>query len=144
MGFFIQQFWDKLGLDKALEKVGIIKDGLPFSAIFIIVLLMGIMNASSLHNLIDVVPQDAALMAMLALESLEEKQLYRGLARVSIAQYQAWMSELLKSLQADPRTASLPSGTVIADTTQVLKRYSHKIPGVHIPFGYAQGRPVRA
>ena len=38
LGFFIQKFWDKLGLDKALEKVGIVKEGLPFSTIFIVVL----------------------------------------------------------------------------------------------------------
>jgi len=138
LGFFIQQGWDKLGLDQALEKVGIVKDGLPFSTIFIVVLLMGIMGATSLHNLIDIVPQDATLMTVLALEGLEEKQLYRGLSRVSIAQYQAWMSGLLKNLQADPRTASLPSGVTIADTTQVLKRFSHKIPGVHVLFVHSE------
>jgi hypothetical protein len=137
-GFFIQQFWDKLGLDAALEKVGIVKDGLPLSAIFIIVLLMGIMGATSLHNLVEVVPQDAALWLILAMESLEEKQIYRGLAQVSISQYQAWMSELLKSLQADVRTASQRSGVVIADTSQVVKRYSHKIPGVHILFVHSE------
>lgn len=136
--FFIQQFWDKLGLEAALEKVGIVKDGLPLSAIFIIVLLMGLMGATSLHHLVAVVPQDAALWLMLTLESLEEKQLYRGLAQVSIPQYQAWMSELLKSLQADKRTASQPSGVVIADTSQVVKRYSHKIPGVHILFVHSE------
>ncbi len=136
--FFIQQFWDKLGLEAALEKVGIVKDGLPLSAIFIIVLLMGLMGATSLHHLVEVVPQDAALWLMLTLESLEEKQLYRGLAQVSIPQYQAWMSELLKSLQADKRTASQRSGVVIADTSQVVKRYSHKIPGVHILFVHSE------
>ena len=49
-----------------------------------VVLLMGIMGATSLYNLIEIVPQDGALMAMLSLKGLEEKQLYRGLARVSI------------------------------------------------------------
>lgn len=138
LGYFVQQFWNKLGLDKALEKVGLVKEGLPISTIFMVVLLMGIMGASSLHNLIEIVPQDAALMTMLALDSLEEKQLYRGLARISIGQYQAWMSELLKRLQADPRTASLTEGVMIGDTTQVVKRYSHKIPGVHILFVHSE------
>ncbi len=87
LSFFMQQFWTKLGLDKALEKVEIVKEGLPLSAIFMVVLLMGIMGASSLHNLIEVVPQDAALMAMLALERLEEKQLYRGMA---VSQAKCW------------------------------------------------------
>ncbi len=138
LGFFIQKFWDKLGLDKALEKAGIVKEGLPLSTIFMVVLLMGIMGATSLYNLIEIVPQDGALMVMLALEGLEEKQLYRGLARVSIRQYQSWMSELLKNLQADPRTVSLSSGVVIGDTSQVVKKYSHKIPGVHILFVHSE------
>jgi hypothetical protein len=72
------------------------------------------------------------------LESLEEKQIYRGLAQVSMVQYQAWMGELLKSLQADVRTASQRGGVVIADTSQVVKRYSHKIPGVHILFVHSE------
>ena len=55
--YFIQQIWDKLGLDSALEKAGIVKDGLPLSTLFIIVLLMGVMGATSLHNLIEVVPK---------------------------------------------------------------------------------------
>jgi len=138
LGFFIQQFWDKLGLDAALEKVGIVKAGLPLSTIFIIVLLMGLMGATSLHHLVEVVPRDAALWLMLTLESLEEKQLYRSLAQISIPQYQAWMSELLKGLQADQRTASQPKGVVIGDTSQVVKRYSHKIPGVHVLFVHSE------
>jgi len=138
VGFFVQQFWNKLGLDQALEKVGVVKDGLPLGTIFILVLLMGIVNAASLHHLIQIVPQDAALLAMLALNSLEEKQLYRGLAQVSVTQYQAWQSELFKKLQADPRTASLVTGAMIADTTQVVKNYSHKIPGVHVLFVHSE------
>lgn len=136
--YFIQKIWDKLGLDQALARVGIGKEGLPYSAIFIIVLLMGIMGATSLCQLVGLVPQDAALMAMLALHNLEEKQLYRGLAQVTVAQYQAWMGELLKVLQADPRTLSLKEGVVIGDTTQIVKRYAHQIPGVHILFVHSQ------
>jgi len=138
LGFFVQQFWNKLGLDQALEKVGVVKDGLPLGTIFILVLLMGIVNAASLHHLIQIVPRDTALLAMLALNSLEEKQLYRGLAQVSVTQYQAWQSELFKKLQADPRTASLATGAMIADTTQVVKNYSHKIPGVHVLFVHSE------
>ena len=138
LGYFLQKFWDKLGLDKALEKAGIVKDGLPFSSIFMVVLAMGITGASSLYNLIDVIPKDAALMAMLGLQSLEEKQLYRGLARVSITQYQVWMGELLKGMQCDPRLASLVTGTAIGDTTQVVKKYSHTIPGVYALFVHSE------
>ena len=136
--YFIGQIWDKLGLDKALEKVGIGKDGLPYSTIFIIVILMGIVGASSLHQLVELVPQDAVLMAMLAWHDLEEKQLYRGLGEVSVAQYQAWMGELVKELQTDPRMISQAKGVVIGDTTQIIKRYAHKIPGVHILFIHSE------
>lgn len=136
--YFVQKIWDKLGLDKALERIGIGKDGLPYSAIFIIVLLMGIMGATSLHQLVELVPQDAALMVMLALHNLEEKQLYRGLAQVRVTEYQAWMGELLNKLQSDLRTISLKEGVVMGDTTQIVKQYAHKIPGVHILFVHSE------
>jgi len=136
--YFVQKIWDKLGLDQALAQVGISKEGLPYSAIFIIVLLMGIMGAASLHQLVGLVPQDAALLVMLALHNLEEKQLYRGLAQVTVAEYQAWMGELLKRLQRDPRTLSLKEGVVLGDTTQIVKREAHKIPGVQILFVHSE------
>lgn len=136
--YFVQKMWDQLGLDQALERVGIGKEGLPYSAIFIIVLLMGIMGAASLHQLVGLVPQDAALLAMLGLHQVEEKQLYRGLAQVRVAEYQAWMGELLQRLQHDPRSRSLKEGVVIGDTTQIVKRDAHKIPGVQILFVHSE------
>jgi len=137
-GYFVQKMWDKLGLDQALERVGISKEGLPYSAIFIMVLLMGIMGAASLHQLVGLVPQDAALLVMLGLHQVEEKQLYRGLAQVTVAEYQAWMGELLQQLQHDPRSRSLSDGVVIGDTTQIVKRDAHKIPGVQILFVHSE------
>ena len=50
-GFFVQQIWDKLGLEEALERVGIGKDGLPISTILMVVLLMGVVGATSLNGL---------------------------------------------------------------------------------------------
>lgn len=47
-GYFIQEIWNKLKLDEALEKVGIGKEGIPLSTIFLVVLLMGVIGASSL------------------------------------------------------------------------------------------------
>jgi len=41
-------------------------------------------------------------------------------------------------LQADQRTASQPKGVVIGDTSQVVKRYSHKIPGVQVLFVHSE------
>lgn len=136
--YFVQQIWDKLGLEAALERVGIGKGGLPLSMVFIVVLLMGVVGATSLCAAAQLLPTDAALCTMLAVSALDEKQLYRGLASISIAQYQAWMGQLLGALQADPRTASRPDGVVASDSTQVVKQAAHKIPGVHILFLHSE------
>jgi len=137
-GYFVQQIWDKLGLEAALARVGIGKGGLPLSTVFIVVLLMGVVGATSLFGATQLLPTDAALCTMLAVSALDEKQVYRGLARISIAQYQAWMGQLLGALQADPRTASRPAGVVASDSTQVTKNSAHKIPGVHILFLHSE------
>ena len=131
-GYLIQEIWNKLRLDEALEKVGIEKEGIPLSTIFLVVLLMGIIGASSLYQLVELVPQDAALWVMLGIESLEEKQLYRGLGRVTVKQYQAWMGEMIKGLQRDERTKSIADGVVIGDTSQVVKKWAKKIPMVQV------------
>jgi hypothetical protein len=79
---------------------------------------------------------------MLAVSALDEKQLYRGLAQISVAQYMAWMRQLLGALQADPRTASRPDGVIAGDSTQIAKPYAHKIPGVHVLFLHSEKRFV--
>ena len=136
--YFVQEIWDKLGLEAALERVGIGKGGLPLSTVFIVVLLMGVVGATSLFGATQLLPTDAALCTMLAVSALDEKQVYRGLASISIAQYQAWMGQLLGALQADPRTASRPDGVIASDSTQVTKNSAHKIPGVHILFLHSE------
>jgi hypothetical protein len=141
--YFIQQIWEKLGLEAAMNRLGIVKDGLPLSTIFLVTLLMGVVGATSLNNTTTLLPHDAALMTMLAIDALDEKQLYRGLARVSITQYQAWMGYLLGQLQVDPRTASRPDGVVAGDGTQIAKPDAHKIPGVHVMFLHSEKRFVR-
>lgn len=141
--YFIQQIWEKLGLEAAMTRLGIVKGGLPLSTIFLITLLMGVVGATSLHNTTTLLPHDAALMTMLVIDALDEKQLYRGLARVSIEQYQAWMGHLLGQLQTDPRTASRPDGVVAGDSTQIAKPDAHKIPGVHVMFHHSEKRFVK-
>ena len=133
-GYFVQQIWAKLGLAAALARVGIGKGGLPLSTVFMVVLLMGVVGATSLFGATQLLPTDAALCTMLAVSARDAQQVYRGLASSSLAQYQAWMGQLLGALQADPRTASRPDGVVISDSTQVTKNSAHKIPGVHILF----------
>ena len=141
-GYFVQQIWDTLGLEAALAQVGVAKGGLPVSTILIVVILMGVLGAASLADLTRQVVQDAALCAMLGLHTLDEKVLYRGLASITVAQYQAWMGQLLRALQADPRTASRPAGVVAGDSTQVAKPGAHKIPGVHVLFLHSEQRFV--
>ncbi len=142
-GYFLQQMWQKLRLDDALEFAGIIKGGLPMGTIFMLVILMGVAGAGSLYGLVELLPQDAVLMAALGIQGIDEKQIYRGLARVSIGQYQQWITSLLQSLQTDPRTASRPDGVIGGDTTQVEKLYSSKIPGVFVLFLHSEKRFTR-
>ena len=140
-GYFVAKMWESLKLGRALEQVGIYKDsGVPMSTIFMVVIMMGIMGATSLNNLAALIAQDATLAVLFSLEVLNEKQLYRGLGTVEIDQYQNWMKLFIQSLQADPKTKSCTNGIVAGDTTQIEKRYSHKIPGVHVIFLHSEKR----
>ncbi len=142
--YFLAKMWESFKLDQALEQVGIYKDsGVPMSTIFMVVIMMGIMGATSLNNLAALIAQDATLAVLFGLEMLNEKQLYRGLGTVEIDQYQNWMKLFIKSLQADPKTRSRANGAVAGDTTQIEKRYSHKIPGVHVIFLHSEKRFTR-
>jgi len=94
-GYFVQQIWAKLGLAAALARVGIGKGGLPLSTVFMVVLLMGVVGATSLFGATQLLPTDAALCTMLAVSARDAQQVYRGLASSSLAQYQAWMGQLL-------------------------------------------------
>lgn len=142
-GYVVRQIWDTLGLTAALTQVGLAKGGLPFSTILFVVILLGVLGATSLYDLTRQVAQDAVLGALLGMQTLDEKVLYRGLAAITVAQYQAWMTHLLHALQADPRTASRPDGVVAGDSTQVAKPGAHKIPGVHVLFLHSEQRFVR-
>ncbi len=129
-GLLAQRFWEALDLDKALERVGIIKTGgLAVGCILMVVLLFGVMDVMSLRALAEVVGQDLALCAVLGIQALEQKMLYRTLAAITVTQYQAWTSQVVRTLQQDPRTASLPGGVTAGDETQVSKRYGGKMPG---------------
>jgi hypothetical protein len=75
---------------------------------------------------------------MLGLEQLEEKQLYRGLGRVTVKQYQEWMGEIIKGLQIDERTKSEVGGVVIGDTSQVVKKWAQKVPMVHVLYVHSE------
>jgi hypothetical protein len=134
-GYLGQRFWEALHLDAALERVGISKQGgLAVGCILLVVLLFGVMNVKSLTALSTAVSQDLALCAILGIQALEHKMLYRTLAAITVEQYQAWMSEIVEALQQDPRTASQPNGVVAGDETQAAKRYGFKMPGIRTIF----------
>ncbi len=138
-GFLAQRFWEALNLDKALEGVGIIKTGgLAVGSILMVVLLFGVMDVTSLRALAEVVGQDLALCVVLGIQALEQKMLYRTLAAITVTQYQAWMSQVVRTLQQDPRTASLPGGVTAGDETQVSKRYGGKMPGIRVIFLHSE------
>jgi len=111
---------------------------LAVGCILLVVLLFGVMNVTSLCALAEAVGQDAALCAVLGIQALEQKILYRTLAAITVTQYQAWMSQVVRTLQQDPRTASLPSGVTAGDETQVSKRYGTKMPGIRVIFLHSE------
>jgi hypothetical protein len=138
-GFLTQRFWEALHLDESLEGVGIVKaGGLAVGCILLVVLLFGVMNVTSLSALAEAVGQDLALCAVLGIQALEQKMLYRTLAAITVTQYQAWMSQVVGTLQQDPRTASLPGGVTAGDETQVSKRYGAKMPGIRVIFLHSE------
>jgi hypothetical protein len=138
-GFLAQRFWEALHLDEALEGVGIIKTGgLAVGCILMVVLLFGVMDVTSLCALAEAVGQDLALCAVLGIQALEQKMLYRTLAAITVTQYQAWMSQVVRTLQEDPRTASVPGGVTAGDETQVSKRYGGKMPGIRVIYLHSE------
>ena len=138
-GFLAQRFWEAFHLDEALERVGVVKTGgLAVGCILLVVLLFGVMDVTSLSALAEAVGQDLALCAVLGIQALEQKMLYRTLAAITVTQYQAWMSQVVHTLQQDPRTASLPSGVTAGDETQVSKKYGFKMPGIRVIFLHSE------
>jgi hypothetical protein len=125
-GYLAAQFWKRFKLSEALEAVGVFKEGLPLGHILLVVMLFGLLNAASLAQVVQEVNQDVVLRAMLGLEELEVKQVYRGLSYLTVADYQAWMALLVQELQKEPWTASRREGVLIGDGTQRRRSYSRK------------------
>ncbi len=109
-GYLAAQFWQRFKLGEALEAVGVFKGGLPLGHILLVVMMFGLLNAASLAQVVQEVNQDAVLRAILGLETLEVKQVYRGLSYLTVSDYQAWLGLFLRELQKNPRTASRRGG----------------------------------
>lgn len=125
-GCLAVQFWKRFKLSEYLTQIGVCKDGLPLGHILLVVLVFGLLNAGSLSDVVTQVNQDRVLRAILDINHLEVKQVYRGLAMLTVADYQAWMACLVRELQLDARTASRREGVLIGDGTQVKRSYSRK------------------
>jgi hypothetical protein len=125
-GYLALRFWEQFKLGEALEAIGAVKDGLPLGHILLLVMLFGLLNASSLAGLVQEVNQDTVLGTILDLELLDEKQVYRGLARLTPADYRAWMRRFVGELQQHPGTASRHAGVLIGDGTQVTRSHSRR------------------
>jgi hypothetical protein len=126
-GCLAVKFWQRFRLGEHLERVGVSKErGLGLEHILVIVMLFGLMNASSLASLVEAVNQDAVLCGILGVERVEEKQVYRGLGMLGVEEYRFWMWCFLLELQQEPRTASQRNGVLIGDGTQVKRSHSRK------------------
>ena len=137
-GYLAQRFWAALHLDEALACVGITKTGgLAIGCILLVVLLFGVMNVTSLTALATAVGQDAALCAVLGIATLEHKMLYRTLAAITVSESQAWVTEIVRAVQQDPRTASQAHGVVAGDEVQVAKPDGFKMPGIRTIFQHS-------
>ena len=121
------KFWQRFRLGEHLGWVGVGKErGLALAHVLLIVMLFGLTNASSLANLVEEVNQDVVLCSILGIEGVEEKQLYRGLAMLTVEDYRVWMWCFLSELQQNPHTASRRDGVLIGDGTQVRRSHSRK------------------
>jgi hypothetical protein len=125
-GCLVVCFWKWLKLDACLEKVGVSKGGMPLGQILMVVMLFGLLNASSLSDVAKKVNEDEVLRGILGIERLEMKQVYRGLGMLTVEDYQAWMGCIVRELQLDVRTRSRREGVLIGDGTQVKRSHSQK------------------
>jgi hypothetical protein len=119
-------FWKQFKLGEHLDQAGVFKDGLPLGHILLVVMLFGLLNGTSLADVVKEVNEDVVLCAILDIDRLEVKQVYRGLAMLAVEDYRAWMGSFVRELQLDARTASRSDGVLIGDGTQVRRSYSRK------------------
>ena len=138
--YLVRRFWEYFGLTEALEGLGIRKfKGLAASTLLLIALLFGVLGAQSVSDLTDKARADQILIECCAADLVERKQLYRFLGKMTQEQYQDWLQHILRRMQADPRTASRPSGVVAGDETTILKS-GKKMPGISWVFKSSEQR----
>ena len=139
-GHLMQRFWERFGFDQVLAKLGQEKyKGLPLASLFLMLLLFGMVNATSDQDLTNKVRVDPLLMAMCGVEVLDKQQLYRVRKRLSSDEYDEWLEHLLRGMQADPRTASRRDGVVSGDDTVFFKS-GKKLPDITLVYKSSEKR----
>ena len=139
-GHLMQQFWKKFDFDQVLVKFGQVKfKGLPLGSLFLILMLFGMVNATSDQDLSNKVKVDPLLMEMCGVELLDKQQLYRVRKRLSGDEYDDWLEHLLRGMQEDPRTASRTDGVVSGDDTVFFKS-GKKLPDITLVYKSSEKR----
>ena len=94
-GHLMQRLWEKFGFDQVLAKVGQEKcKGLPLSTLLLVLMLFGMMNATSDQDLTNKVKVDPLLMEMCGVAALDKQQLYRLRKRLSSDEYDEFLEQL--------------------------------------------------
>jgi Transposase DDE domain/DDE superfamily endonuclease len=121
--YLVRQFWEHLRLGELLHKAGVKQKlkGLPAVTLMIVALTFGVYNANSVSDLATKAQADPVLLEACWAQGLERKQLYRFLGQVTDEMYLAWLGDMVRELQRDPRTATHRHGVVIGDDTTVFK-----------------------
>jgi hypothetical protein len=121
--YLVRRFWEHLRLGELLHKAGVKKKfkGLPAVTLMVVALTFGVCNANSVSDLVAKAQADPVLLEACWAQGLERKQLYRFLGQVTDEMYLAWLGDIVRELQRDPRTATHRHGVVIGDDTTVFK-----------------------
>ncbi len=121
--YLVRAFWEHLRLGELLHQAGVKKKvkGLPAVTLMLVALMFGVFNATSVSDLVAKAQADPVLLEACWVQDLERKQLYRFLGQVSDVTYLAWLGDIVRELNRDPRTATQRRGVVIGDDTVVFK-----------------------
>jgi hypothetical protein len=121
--YLVRKFWEHLRLGELLHQAGVKQKfkGLPAVTLMIVALTFGVFNAHSVSDLAAKAQADPVLLEACWAQGLERKQLYRFLGQVTDTMYLAWLGDIVRELQRDPRTATHRHGVVIGDDTTVFK-----------------------
>ena len=134
-GYLVRKFWEHLRLGELRHQAGVKQKfkGLPAVTLMLVALTFGVFNAHSVSDLAAKAQADPVLREACWAQGLERKQLYRFLGQVTDERYLAWLGDMVRELQRDPRTATHRHGVVIGDDTTVFKS-GQKMPYVTLVY----------